>query len=547
MLEKRTQLRQPVCGCCGSPGARFEMNPVYDHGGVQLFCGDALKVLKTLKPESVNCVISSPPYWGLRNYSLEPTVWGGNEDCIHAWGPRERGRRSDVLPLGESEAKRLGTRNQQTGMNDGGRFCQNCEAWLGDLGLEPTPEMFVEHLVWIFREIRRVLHSSGTVWLNLGDCMITKPTNHGSSFDPKYMRARDRTEGPRCNRTDHPEELGLKNKDLAMIPARVALALQVDGWYLRSQIPWLKRNGMVESTTDRPTAMVEYIYLLSKREQYFYDRDAGAVPQAEHERTRRLREQASGLDTTYALRRDTGKHGQTKPGASGAAKTTAARHALALKGTRSRRNSDWAFESLRGMICDGDGEPLTMIVNPQPFGLEMCQACQRIYPQREFRRLAQLDDEQKTRICRCGETKWISHFATFSTALVEPMILLGTSDRGACINCGLPWVRQTESANSGDWNTNPSHKHLRGAVHTMRFKESPGLPGVTLGWESQCSHPLFPCETEPCTVLDPFAGSGTTGVVAARHERKAILIERSPLYCEMIKYRLGEGAVEQTA
>ena len=175
-----------------------------------IFNGDVLTCLKSLPECSVQCVVTSPPYWGLRDYGMP-----------------------------------------------------------GQIGLEPTPEEYVEKMVDVFHEVRRVLRDDGALWLNLGDsyasawaCGRRNVVGSGSLEDGK----RD----ARPNRLVN----GLKEKDLVGIPWRVAFALQADGWYLRSDIIWSKPNPMPESVTDRPTKSHEYVFLLTKSSRYFYDADA---------------------------------------------------------------------------------------------------------------------------------------------------------------------------------------------------------------------------------------------------------------------------------
>jgi len=187
--------------------------------------GDCREILPTLGAESVNCCVTSPPYWGLRDYGCE-----------------------------------------------------------GQIGLEPTPEAYVAKLVAVFREVRRVLRAEGTVWLNLGDSYCTVPhgpkeKNAPQSFGGGGSEGRGQERkgsatvgGGHANRKALP---GLKHKDLVGIPWRVAFALQADGWYLRSDIIWAKPNPMPESVTDRPTKAHEYVFLLSKSARYWYD--AGAI------------------------------------------------------------------------------------------------------------------------------------------------------------------------------------------------------------------------------------------------------------------------------
>lgn len=175
-----------------------------------LLQGDCLEQLKTLPGESIHCCVTSPPYWGLRDYGVD-----------------------------------------------------------GQMGLEPTPDEYVAKMVEVFREVKRVLRKDGTLWLNLGDsytCGGRKTRDPGQS--KKHPAFEDWGKG----RPETPD--GLKPKDLVGIPWRVAFALQADGWWLRSDIIWAKPNPMPESVTDRPTKAHEYIFLLTKSERYYYDADA---------------------------------------------------------------------------------------------------------------------------------------------------------------------------------------------------------------------------------------------------------------------------------
>lgn len=531
--------------------------------------GHVIDVLRTMESESVHCVVTSPPYWGLRDYQIEPSIWptlaavcdGADRHQWSEWTEDHDVREEAITGKSRTTDRFYGDESRRFDGNhqkhSAGAFCSVCGAWRGCLGLEPNPDLYVQHMVEIFRHVRRVLRNDGLLWLNLGDCYITNPIGTGSTHDPKYPSGRDRSEGFRCNRTNRPEDLGLKSKDLVMIPARVALALQADGWYLRSQIPWVKRNGMPDSTPDRPPSMVEYIFLLAKSEQPFYDRDAVRLPQAEHERTRRLREQAGGLDTRYSIRRDDESHGQNKPGANGVAKSVEARQRLAMDGTRVRRNADWFFESWQGLVTDDEGEPLAMIVNPQPFSVEMCAACESCYERKDYRKFPK-DAATDRRICPCGAQSWISHFATFSERMVTPCILAGTSEKGCCRLCGAPYERIVEAGRYGDWHPNAGRGHNQTSVNnTARMASSMArrakngdavnsiakangagyTPPVTVGWRPTCSHPLFPSEPVPCIVLDPFSGSGRTGLAAVKLGRRYVGAEANPKYILMSKWQ----------
>jgi DNA modification methylase len=206
-----------------------------------LHVGDCMEVLLTLPSESVHCCVTSPPYWGLRDYGTG--AWDGcDPDCDHVvygGGPPE----SSTLDGAKNRGRSYVTANP----------CPKCGARRIDqqLGLEETPELYVARMVAVFREVRRVLRKDGTCWVNLGD-------SYAGSFHDGGARL-----GP-----------GLKPKDLVGIPWRVAFALQQDGWYLRSDIIWAKPNPMPESVSDRPTKAHEYVFLLAKSPRYFFDQEA---------------------------------------------------------------------------------------------------------------------------------------------------------------------------------------------------------------------------------------------------------------------------------
>ena len=223
-----------------------------------------------LADESVQCCVTSPPYWGLRDYGT--AKWeGGEASCGHVYNHGAQGANGD-------RADRTFT--AQAVYRDA---CRKCGARRIDrqLGLESTPEEYVAAMVSVFREVWRVLRKDGTVWCNLGDSYNAYNGNAGPGSGFSAGAACD-TERPKLESGHGLRTKGLKPKDLCMIPARVALALQADGWYLRSDIIWHKPNPMPESVTDRPTKAHEYVFLLSKSARYYYD--AGAVREQAQER-----------------------------------------------------------------------------------------------------------------------------------------------------------------------------------------------------------------------------------------------------------------------
>ncbi len=257
-----------------------------------------------LADKSVHMAVTSPPYWGLRKYdgdqgiewpavtytpmpNLPPvTVPGCDPECEHVWGedlpaPGQKAGYSPDKPSGfqqKSQAGQTGALSQMSKSEaSGGSWRQRCGGWRGELGLEPTPELFVAHIVAVFREVWRVLRDDGVLFLNLGDSYAS---NGGSRNYGSYDGNVGRGPGVDGNRT--PVD-SLKPKDLCGIPWRVAFALQADGWYLRSDIIWAKGlsfcdeyagSCMPESVRDRPTKAHENVFLLAKNERYYYDAEA---------------------------------------------------------------------------------------------------------------------------------------------------------------------------------------------------------------------------------------------------------------------------------
>ena len=252
----------------------------------QIYQGNALDILRQLPDESVHCCVTSPPYWGLRDYGNDAQIWDGehgeyfnNESwqCVHEWGeeslssldkrtPEELAKKSKLNRHKDPNKSHVFLPN--SGDISRGQFCQKCGAWRGSLGLEPTPELFIKHMVEIFAEVKRVLRNDGTLWLNMGDSYAAGGNNkaHTGSYGVAGSQGECLT-----TRGIPP---GLKPKDLCGIPWMLAFALRADGWYLRSDIIWHKPNPMPESVTDRPTKAHEYMFLLTKSAKYYYDADA---------------------------------------------------------------------------------------------------------------------------------------------------------------------------------------------------------------------------------------------------------------------------------
>jgi len=416
----------------------------------EILQGHAVDLLKAMPNNSVHCVVTSPPYWGLRSYKTEPQVWGGEAGHEHGWGEtsiRTQSPQRDASG-GVGGGKVYGSRGEQPGnsgrafKSDTDRFC-SCSAWRGELGSEPTPELYVKHIVDVFREVRRVLRDDGVMFLNLGDSYWGGKGQSGHS-SPEYQAARvaagkslsspaAHVGGPGRMRPSDGHHPILKPKDLVGIPWRVALALQADGWYLRSDIIWAKPNPIPESVTDRPTKSHEYLFLLTKSPRYFFDQEA-------------VREDYKNAKINSSKRPITGFR-STPPG--------------------SKNHS--ALGKPQSEFYKNTGRNLRTVwtITTQPY--------------KE------------------------AHFATYPEKLVEPCIKAGTSTKGCCAACGAPRKRIAN-------------------------------PPKTTGWSPTCS-----CQddTIPCTVLDPFCGSGTTGAVAVKLGRFFVGLELQPAYIELSHRRIG--------
>lgn len=234
-----------------------------------IICGHATTELKPFSNNYFDCCVTSPPYYGLRDYGTEPIIFGGIKTCVHEWGDNITTRKcgTPTQAKGIFEGRDLTGIQSQTELNQG-NFCICCGAWRGNIGLEPTPEEYVNNLVNVFREVKRVLKKDGTLWLNLGDSYAANRSYQvGQTVGGEGGIIGEKRYGGHGSKIPY----GLKPKDLIGIPWRVAFALQSDGWYLRQDIIWAKPNPMPESMKDRCTKAHEYVFLLTKSPKYYFD------------------------------------------------------------------------------------------------------------------------------------------------------------------------------------------------------------------------------------------------------------------------------------
>ena len=234
--------------------------------------GDILDVLKDLNDESVDCVITSPPYYGLRSYDGAKTIWGGDVNCNHEFNKNVE----SFVNLGFSKESPKFTNDGR--LNDAEKnesaFCSKCGAWKGQLGLEPSYKLYIEHLMMVTKELKRILKKTGNLFWNIGDSSASSggPSRHRGYPDPKWRG--------RAGNFDEPTayDQGIKPKSLMMIPERFAMAMIDDGWMLRNKIIWHKPNGVPDSSKDRLTRKWEYVFFFTKSKKYYFDLDSIRKP-----------------------------------------------------------------------------------------------------------------------------------------------------------------------------------------------------------------------------------------------------------------------------
>ena len=422
---------------------------------ITLLCGDVLKRLQTLADNSVHCVVTSPPYWGLRDYGTGK--WrGGSKTCAH--------KKQRLNP--HLEGSTLGGGQKNNGHQvEGFKFkCPRCGAIRVDdqIGLERTPEEYIAKMVAVFAEVRRVLRDDGTLWLNLGDSYASDSGKGGRCEGyARAMRAGSgRADGivdkrGQRNRDGVPRTHGLKAKDLVGIPWMLAFALRADGWYLRQDIIWSKPNPIPEPVTDRCTKSHEHIFLLTKSKRYFFDHWAIQEPSV-----------------------CVGKRGPGNYAASKEAHGTGSSHT----GLVEFRNKDEHITRNKRNVWT---------VATQPYKED--------------------------------------HFATFPEALITPCVLAGTSSYGCCPQCGEPYRRVMRRSER------TYHAQQAGCVD-RRYLQGRPTHAEHIGWEMSCYCAALP--PAPCSVVDPFCGSGTVGVVCKRFALNFTGIDLNRKYLEMAKRRI---------
>ena len=462
------------------------LKPYWTNGIATLYEADARAL--PLADKSVHCCVTSPPYWGLRDYGLGQ--WqGGDAECGH------------LHPLPENDRPTAGPNRGGATVGQGRRWwkdntCGHCGAiqQAAGIGLEATLGEWVANIVAVMREVRRVLRDDGTCWLNLGDAYSSGNGGDGGETTP----GRGAPQKKRRN-----ADVSLPPKNLMGQPWRVAFALQDDGWILRSAIVWHKPNPMPESVVDRPTSAYEMVFLLAKSgSPTFWTHQDGYGSRTKPAPDYRMvnGKQVNmwrGHDYFYdaeAVREATKPYGGEHTGSANG------KQAKALSEGRSEVHSG------KGMMSPNYERPTSA----------------------NARNVWSIPTQGRPD----------AHFATFPDELPRRCILAGTSERGVCADCGAPWVRVVEKESE-----QPKGNEQFKAQNTPRNDgdrcHGGGLPKTTtqtLGWQPTCG-----CNADvvPATVLDCFAGSGTTLAVAQSLGRASVGTDLNREYLDIASKRIG--------
>jgi DNA modification methylase len=501
--------------------------------------GDCLERLKELPEKSIHTCVTSPPYYALRDYGTGS--WeGGNPDCEHE---------GVVLGNNRNFIDREGRGSNNSALDSGD--CTKCGATKVDfqIGLEKTPEQFIQNLVSVFREVKRVLRDDGTLWVNIGDSYAG--SGKGRNADGSHQEGgkqgtnKGTIEGS-LTKTDAPN---CKPKDLIGIPWMLAFALRADGWYLRQDIIWAKPNCMPESVRDRCTKSHEYIFLLSKSKKYFYDSEAIKEPVKQDWGTRdrtngKYHNEGTGLQPHSVLE----KSYETK-------------NKRSVWNVSPKPYSEAHFAVFPPELI----EPCILAGCPP----KVCSSCLTPY-KRGFRteeRFLSLEELDKSNL---NHDSMIPNYEIVDgervsklTRVIEDRNLPDHEELRQYLQknrkkAGLT-IKEVEEF-FGSWQAH--HWLTKGgsyppAENWMDLKKLLDLDDtydkamteifirsgikvkgetIDLGLVKQCE-----CECELSvggTVLDPFGGSGTTAGVALKHGRKAIVCELNPEYVDLMPKRI---------
>lgn len=491
-----------------------------------------------LSDNSVHVCVTSPPYWGLRKYKIQDLVWG-KHDCEHEWGQElpehHPGQVEDNKWLNAD-----GAGHGQTAKS--GQFCLKCNAWKGQLGLEPSPELFVSHIVEVFREVKRVLRPDGILWLNCGDSYTS---GKGTCYNPgggknsleghAYLRDAEAYPLDRGNKSTL-EKSGLKPLDLCQMPFHVAHALQQDGWWLRSTIVWQKNNPMPESVS--ATRWEKHKVKVKSRD---------------------IRKQQAGIEATEQLGNSwpDNKGGVFQQMAEwqdcpGCPKCTPNEGLVLRKGSwRPTEAHEYIFMLTKTGEYFANQEAVREKANPEiqrGKGVNAGIADGNVF---NGDRRQNYEKDRHTVSSRNCRTVWSfptapykgAHFATFPEELVKQCLKASTSEASVCAECGTPWAPIIEAKKSKRHESELQTIGSGRGETADRGKHSIPTETQTLGYRPCCQ--CKDAKTIPALVLDPFCGSGTVMLVASKMGLRSVGYELSEEYCKLAVERNKQMALGQ--
>ena len=475
----------------------------------KILCGDWIEVLKTLPDNIFHCCITSPPYWGQRLYS-----WGSDGSCY------DKEKKTEVHLW----------RNDHTL-----QVCDKCGAKAPLFGMEKTPEEHIEKLVEGFREVRRVLRPDGVLWLNYGDKYATHTSKRSGQFGKPIKKGFDDVFTRKSPKYDMAEG------NLLMLPARVALALQADGWILRSDVIWAKALSFCDSYSG--STMPESVNGTR------WERHRVKVKKAS-ERISMSRSKKREVGIAGGISTDRPEEMAQWIDCPGCEKCEKNGGLILRRGSwRCTKGHEYIFQLVKSgnYFCDMEAVREENSDNSHEKG-------NRLKPPIEsagvgHKEFCSYTPEKNNPAGRNLRDVWVinpqaypgAHYATFPEALVEPCIKVSTSQKGVCPKCGSQWARIIESKNLNKGKIGGKNKKVleNGDRNDGNIRMG-DISSTTLGWKATCSCGIE--ETEPALVLDPFMCSGTVGMVAAKLGRNYVGIEINPDYIEnQAKYRLAEG------
>lgn len=520
---------------------------------VTIYQGHVLDVASKLPTNSVSMCCTSPPYWNLRDYKAEPQVWDGADGCVHEWGNqiiRDHGNAGSRSNLTSGPQHRIDSYRQ-------GQFCHLCGAWRGSLGLEPEPDMFVRHLVSCFEALRPALRDDATLWVNVGDSYCG--TGYGKGTGNFKLR-----DVPTAMKPASPVPEGLRHGDLCGIPWRFAMAMQAAGWTLRSSIIWAKgisfqKKPRLEKIAQLAKGIESFLLFLpldtaeKVREQIsqimgLCRPPSGSVMPESVSGTRWERHRVKVGNRGRGQSRNEVSQFQDHSGNAvksdaewidcPGCKKCAPHGGLVLRrgSYRPTRAYEMVFMFTKGdhYFCDGESGREQGCFDGR--NDTVCKGSEKYEGGAGLPITANVQGVHKVRNVWAIGTKSFrgAHFATYPERLVEPIIRIATPEHGVCPKCGAPWARVVQrgekwyAINTEDQIAKGGNKGQKTGGFSAEYE--------TLGWRATCECPA--AEPVPAVVLDPFAGSFTTCLAAAKLGRDSIGIELSPQYCAMGEARL---------